>query len=246
MRVISLVPSITEFLFDLGMDEEVVGLTKFCIHPNEKWQTLPRVGGTKTVNHARVAALKPDLIIANKEENTREDVERLREYYTVLLTEVYTVEDAFAMMLDLGDQVNRQNEATVLVDHVRREWETARNLANGETVVYAIWNNPFMVAGTQTYIHAALDWFGWQNAVEASRYPELSAEELIELSPQRLMLSSEPFPFSAQHVEHFNALLPYTRVGCVDGECFSWYGSRMLHTPAYVRKLLQDSGDPRP
>ena len=240
MRVISLVPSITEFLFDLGMDEEVVGLTKFCIHPNEKWQQLPRVGGTKTVNHARVAALKPDLIIANKEENTREDVERLREHYTVLLTEVYTVEDAFAMMLELGDRVNRQKEATVLVDQVRREWEAARNLANGERVVYAIWNDPFMVAGTHTYIHSVLEWFGWTNAIETARYPEMPLAELVNCAPDQLMLSSEPFPFAVKHMEQFKAILPASRVDRVDGECFSWYGSRMLHTPNYVRKLVGD------
>lgn len=239
MRIISLVPSITEFLFDLGLDEEVVGLTKFCVHPAAKWKSLPRVGGTKTVNHERIGELKPDLILANKEENTREDVERLRDNYTVLLTDIVTVGDAFTMMEDVGREVGRKSEAQSLRLAIQNEWNKCKGLANGETLAYAIWNNPLMVAGGATYINAVLEWFGWDNIVKEARYPEMSIEELARLKPDRLMLSSEPFPFKEKHLGAFQAQLPNCKVECVDGEMFSWYGSRMKYTPDYVKRLVE-------
>lgn len=239
MRIISLVPSITEFLFDLGLDEEVVGLTKFCVHPASKWRSLPRIGGTKTVNHKRIAELKPDLILANKEENTQEDVERLQDRYAVLVTNIATVTDAFVMMQEVGEAVNRKSEAEVLCASIENEWVKCKGLAGGESVCYAIWNDPLMVAGDKTYINAVLDWFGWNNLVHVPRYPELTIAELATLKPERLMLSSEPFPFAEKHLDAFQDALPYTKVECVDGEVFSWYGSRMKHTPEYVRRLVR-------
>lgn len=246
MRVISLVPSITELLFDLGMDDDVVGLTKFCVHPRERWSSLPRIGGTKTVNHDRIASLKPDLIIANKEENTREDVERLRANYKVLVTDIRSVDDAFALFFDLGDVLERTQRAVELHDTLRGAWENAKGVAKGERTAYAIWRDPLMFAGSDTYISSVLEWFGWHNVIADARYPERSIDALAALKPQRLMLSSEPFPFSEKHREDYQVMLTDCAVECVDGELFSWYGSRMQHTPEYVKTRVASSDFKRP
>ncbi len=237
MRIISLVPSITELLFDLGLDHEVVGLTKFCIHPRDRWKSLPRVGGTKNVNHEMIQRLKPDLIIANHEENTREDVEKLRTKYQVHVTHVSTVQSAFDMILEVGGLAGGMVEASKLVDQISSSWQSLKGTVKGERVVYAIWENPLMVAGNDTYIHAVLEWFGWENVISKSRYPELSTDELSQLAPERFMLSSEPFPFDDEHILKYSKVLPLSNVEKVDGEMFSWYGSRMTRVPDYIRTL---------
>lgn len=237
MRIISLVPSITELLFDLELDHEVVGLTKFCIHPRDRWKSLPRVGGTKNVNHELIQRLKPDLIIANHEENTREDVEKLQTNYHVHVTRVSSVQSAFDMILEVGGLTGRMVEAKKLVDHISSSWQSVKGTVKGEKVVYAIWENPLMVAGNDTYIHAVLEWFGWKNVINKTRYPELSKDELSQLAPERFMLSSEPFPFNDEHVLKYSKELPEGKVEKVDGEMFSWYGSRMKLVPDYIRTL---------
>jgi ABC-type Fe3+-hydroxamate transport system substrate-binding protein len=236
MRIVSLVPSITEWLFEIGLADAVVGATKFCIHPKDAVQKVTRIGGTKTPNHAAIEALKPDLIIANKEENTREDVEQLRARFNLHLTEVVSIESAFSMMLDLGGLTGRMVEATQAVNEIRVAWEHGRGTMNHQRVAYAIWKDPLMLAGSETYIHEVLDWFGWENVVKAARYPSLSVDDLIALKPQKFFLSSEPYPFQAKHISAYaQALGDSCEVRCVDGECFSWYGSRMRYMPDYVR-----------
>lgn len=237
MRIISIVPSITELLFDLGLDQEVVGLTKFCVHPREKWKSLPRVGGTKTVHIDRVQELQPDLVIANKEENTKEDVEALRAFTEVVVTEINTVPDAFNMLLEVGGLTGRMQEAKELHENLSLLWNAHRGMAKGERVAYGIWENPLMLAGKNTFIDAVLEWFGWENVLKENRYPQVSHDELVALQPERLMLSSEPFPFKAKHIETYGSLLPKTRVELVDGEAFSWYGSRMRITVDHVKSL---------
>lgn len=238
MRIISIVPSITELLFDLGLDQEVVGLTKFCVHPREKWKSLPRIGGTKSVKIEKVRDLQPDLIIANKEENTKEDVEALRAFTKVVVTEINSVPQAFEMLLQVGGLTGRMQEAQSLHDELLSLWEAHRGMAMGEKVAYAIWEKPLMLAGQNTFIHAVLEWFGWENVVRGDRYPEMTHDDLIALQPQRLMLSSEPFPFKEKHLEAYREYLPQTRIELVDGEAFSWYGSRMRITVDCVKGLL--------
>jgi ABC-type Fe3+-hydroxamate transport system substrate-binding protein len=241
MRIVSLVPSITEWLFEIGLADEVVGVTKFCIHPKEALKNITRVGGTKTPNHSAIAALNPDLIIANKEENTREDVEQLSARYNLYLTEVVSIESAFSMLLDLGGLTGRMVEAQHAVQEISSEWEILRGAMNKQRVAYAIWKDPLMLAGSETYIDHVLEWFGWENVVRTARYPELSIDELIALHPQKFFLSSEPFPFKAKHVGVYaDALGSTCEVRCVDGECFSWYGSRMRYMPEYVRRLQSE------
>lgn len=238
MRIVSLVPSITEWLFEIGLANEVVGATKFCVHPEDALQKVTRIGGTKNPNHSAITALQPDLIIANKEENTREDVEKLSAQFNVHLTDVVSIDSAFAMMLDLGGLTGRMVAAQKAVTEIKATWEPLQGTMKGQRVAYAIWKDPLMLAGTNNYINSVLEWLGWENVVKDERYPSMQIEELQLLNPQLFFLSSEPYPFQAKHIsEYAEALGANCGVRCVDGEVFSWYGSRMRYMPEYVRKL---------
>ena len=243
-RIVSLVPSQTELLADLGLDVEVVGLTRFCVHP-EGWKARKAiVGGTKNVGIEKVRALAPDLVIANKEENVREQVEAIREFCPVWTTDVATVQDSLAMTRDLGALVGRQPQADALADRIGAafdalpDWPPVRAL-------YLIWRDPWMTAGTDTIIHDVMAHAGLVNVCRQPRYPALSDAEVTALAPDVVLLSSEPYPFADKHVAEVQALAgavpggvaPDAQVVLVDGEAFSWYGSRLLATPDALRQL---------
>ena len=237
-RIVSLVPSQTELLFDLGLDDEVVGITKFCIHPEEQWRKKTRIGGTKTVNFDKVRALKPDLIIANKEENTQSDIEELQKEFAVWISNIYDLPDAIDMISSLGEVLDRKEPADEMAATIERDWQAIKGIAKGKKVVYLIWNDPMMAVGPNTFIDAVLKWVGCENQLTTPRYPELSESEFQSLSPELLMLSSEPFPFKQKHLDRFRELLPESEIQLVDGELFSWYGSRLLKSPEYLAGLL--------
>ena len=235
-RIVSLVPSLTELLADLGLDEEVVGLTRFCVHP-EGWKAKKQiVGGTKNVRLDRVAALEPDLILANKEENVREQVEALAEITPVHITDVKTVEDALAMIRVVGALVHRVVQAEALAGEIEAAF-SALQAAAPIRVAYLIWRDPFMTIGGDTFIHDVLARAGLVNVFgDRTRYPEVTADQLIEAQPDALLLSSEPYPFKPHHVADLEAEtgLP---ASLVDGELCSWYGSRMRLASPYLTAL---------
>lgn len=226
--VVSLVPSLTELLFDLIPEERIAGVTRFCIHPNRPDNRFPRVGGTKNVDFERVKALNPSLIIANKEENSEADIKLLADHFPVYLSEIYTVSEAIASIREIGTLVNAEEKAAHLASEIVGAWKHVRNSKSGR-VVYLIWNDPRMGVGKSTYIGSVLEWLGYElPQLPDDRYPEISDELLVQLNPDVLMLSSEPFPFKEQHITQYQSLLPNAKVEIVDGEIYSWYGSRML------------------
>ncbi len=248
MRIVSLVPSLTELLYHLNLNQEVVGITKFCIHPEKWFREKTRIGGTKTVNVQQVLSLNPDLIIANKEENTKEQILELQAHANVLLTDINSVEDALSAILHIGDLTNRKPEAQDLSQHISKELTAIKHLewANGKRVLYLIWKAPYMAAGTKTFIHELLNWVGFKNVLESntlakdlSRYPEISDEEIRELNPDIIFLSSEPYPFKKKHIEELHQTVPKAHIQLVDGEVFSWYGSRLKFTSAHVNALAE-------
>jgi ABC-type Fe3+-hydroxamate transport system substrate-binding protein len=260
-RIISVVPSQTELLFDLGLDEEIVGVTKFCIHPEEKVSNKTKLGGTKTLNLDRIHALKPDFILANKEENTREQIEELQRFYTVHVTDVNTVSDALAMIREVGEMVGKNQKAKELVKQIEDAFykcgfqirdrrpsdlksEVATDFKSGAaTVAYLIWRKPYMAAASRTFIHSMLEIAGFQNVFgEISRYPEVTAADLESTRPDLIFLSSEPYPFSEKHLIELQKICPAARVWLVDGEIFSWYGSRLLKAADYLQHLRQEFG----
>lgn len=236
MRIVSLVPSQTELLAYLGAADRVVGITKFCIHPNEWYRSKTRVGGTKNVNFDAIEKLNPDLIIANKEENSMADIERLAQKYPVYISDIYVVEDAFLMMEDLGVLLQQEFEANALISQLRLDFKTLPQMQG--TVLYFIWANPYMVAGENTFIGAIIRVMGLKNALTDpnSRYPEMSAEEIKTINPTYIFLSSEPYPFKEKDRNELIKLVS-SEIKIVDGELFSWYGSRMLEMKKYFEKL---------
>jgi ABC-type Fe3+-hydroxamate transport system substrate-binding protein len=249
MRIISLVPSQTELLFDLGLDEEVIGITKFCIHPIHWLKEKTIIGGTKQVNFEKIDQLKPDLIIGNKEENSKEDIEILMQKYPVWMSDINTFEDALKMIESVGLITNKQQQALALVENIKYEFEQLHQVKTSKKrVAYFIWNKPMMVAGKDTFINEMLQICGFENVFstplnfngkkESDRYPQINEAELHAAAPELILLSSEPFPFKEKHISYFKSLCPKAEIKMVDGEMFSWYGSRLMKAPAYFKNLL--------
>ena len=242
-RIVSLVPSLTELLFDLGLEDEVVGITKFCVHPPQWFQSKTRVGGTKKIDFAAIAALRPELIIGNKEENEREQVEALMEGYNVWMSDIETLEGALQMIAQVSCMVGKEKQGVALIAQIERAFASLRAHGNERMeprkAINLIWNEPLMEVGPGTFIDAMLPYAGFKNLLAAAdvRYPVLTAEALKDLEPEYLLLSSEPFPFAAKHVAGFQKLLPSCKIILVDGEYFSWYGSRLVGAATYFEEL---------
>lgn len=239
-RIVSLVPSQTELLFDLGVGDQVAGVTRYCLHPPEARQRCADIGGTKRFDFDAIQALQPDLILGNKEENYPEGIERLAESHPVWMSDIESIEQAVDMIRQVGHLVQRTTAAEALALEIDASWRRLKPLG-GLSVVYLIWKKPFMAAGGQTFIHAVLEHLGLRNSVaHLTRYPELPLDKLAALEPDLLLLSSEPFPFTQAHVDELSQAMPSSRVLLVDGEPFSWYGSRMKRAPDYFDRLGSD------
>jgi ABC-type Fe3+-hydroxamate transport system substrate-binding protein len=237
-RIVSLVPSITELLSDLELDEAIAGITKFCIHPEHIFRSRLRVGGTKKVDHEKIIQLNPDLILANKEENTKDDIESLEKNYPVWISDVNSLEDALEMIRSIGDITARREQAEAMNDSISNKFKALRPL-NGARVLYLIWKDPYMAAGANTFIDDMLKWCGFSNILhDKLRYPEISITELNELHPDVVLLSSEPYPFNEKHITEMSEVFPDSKIITVDGTYFSWYGSRLLDAPEYFDSLL--------
>lgn len=234
-RIISLVPSQTELLVDLGLEENIVGVTKFCVHPKYLRTEKTIIGGTKNYRMDLIDQLKPDLIIGNKEENDQNGIEILMNNYPVWMSDIYSVEDGLDMILRLGEIFKVEKRAKSISDQIQNDF--LKKVTFKGTAVYLIWNKPMMAAGADTFINEMLPYAGFENLIGERRYPELSKNELLRLNPEYLLLSSEPFPFKAKHLQEFEDLLPKAKIKLVDGELFSWYGSRLLKSKEYFSTI---------
>ena len=242
-RIISLVPSQTEFLHDIGLTDEVVGITKFCIHPKEWFHSKNRVGGTKNVDFEKVKALKPDLIIGNKEENTKEDIEALKEIAPVWMSDIYNLEHALEMMNSIGEMVDKAKETKAILEHIKTSSsDLLANIDSTQTklkVAYLIWKDPYLAAAKNTFIDELLVYLNVENFfANQERYPEWIPDS--NNAPDLLFLSSEPYPFQEKHAIELQQIFPKTRIHLVDGEMFSWYGSRLQWSFDYFKKLKSE------
>ena len=238
MRIISLVPSWTEFLVDIGLSDQIQGRTKFCVRAGKNRECIPIIGGTKTFHVDRVESLKPDLIIASKEENDKTLVEACTVFADVLVTDVTTVAGAIEACHGIAAATDQKLAARRLTDKIQYAWGEPRKL--NYTGSYVVWHDPMMLAGTDTFIHAVMQWWGIENAaknLQDSRYPEISAQAWSHMECGHVLLPSEPFPFQAKHIPAFAASGKEARL--VDGEAFSWYGSRMLHAAPYLNEFTK-------
>lgn len=241
-RIVSLVPSQTELLHYLGLEKETVGITKFCVHPENWFKTKPRVGGTKAVKNKIIHDLKPDLIIANKEENVKEQVELLAKDYPIWVTDVNNLQEALAMINDIGEITAKQKQADLLIKKISEGFDSLTSaFKTGDPklkTAYLIWRKPYMTIGNDTFINDMLIKCGFENVfVSRKRYPEINIEDLLITNCQLILLSSEPYPFKQKHIDELSDQLPGRKIVLVDGEMFSWYGSRLLHAPDYFKTL---------
>ncbi|WML38101.1 helical backbone metal receptor [Neobacillus sp. OS1-2] len=238
-RIISICPAITETLFALGLEKEIVGRTKYCIFPKGMVESIPIVGGTKEVNMETIRDLQPDLILAEKEENTKEIVLALEKVAPVFVSEVQKIDDSYRMIEALGLLMNREKAAEHLIASCKTSFPNP-SCKQKLNAAYVIWRKPYMVVGGTTYINDVLDTLGFQNpfATEESRYPMVTKEELTKANLDVLLLASEPFPFQVKHLAEFQSFLPNTKILLVDGEMF-WYGAKMVEAGLYLERLTK-------
>lgn len=240
-RIISLVPSQTELLYDLGLDEEVIAITKFCIHPDKWFRDKTRIGGTKQLHLEQILALQPDLVIANKEENTAEQVQFLMEQLPVWVSDIHSLDDALDMIRGIGAITGKSEAAKQITDNISLSFRRMVEKLLGQRPVrtaYFIWREPWMVAGGDTFIHAMLGHCRLENVFAGTaRYPAVDIEQLKSSDCQLVLLSSEPYPFKEKHVAELQAVLPGVRIELVDGEMFSWYGSRLEKAAMYLQEF---------
>ncbi len=241
-RIVSLVPSITELLFDLGLGAQVVGRTGFCIHPRDAVRSVPKVGGTKDVKLDALQALKPTHVIVNVDENDLPTVEKIREFAQhVIVTHPNAPEDNISLFQLLGGIFGAQERAEQLTGELQRELEQCSAVAwRPERVLYLIWKGPWMTVASDTYIARTLACVGWRVTTDpggwagAARYPVVPDLQTAARDVDRVLLSSEPFMFREQHVEELRSQLDVP-VDLIDGEMTSWYGSRAIRGLAYLR-----------
>jgi ABC-type Fe3+-hydroxamate transport system substrate-binding protein len=236
-KIISLVPSITELLYYFGLKNQICGVTKFCIYPAEKSENVQQIGGTKNFREDLIREICPDLILANKEENHKEGIEALEKTFPVWISDVNNVIQAIDMIRSIGYLVQKEIKALKLIEQIEQNWSAVHKLYSG-SVLYLIWNDPIMAVGNNTYVDHVLSHLGFRNTMSSyERYPEVTADLLSSLNPDYVFLSSEPFPFKERHIKVYQKLFPHSKFLLVDGEMFSWYGSRMLYAPEYFKTI---------
>jgi len=233
------VPSQTELLFELGLDEEVAGITHFCIHPDHQYRQKPKIGGTKKIKIAAIRELNPDLIIANKEENDKAQVETLKAEFPVWVSQVSDLPSALRMIESVGKLVGKTDKARQMAHDIRQGFEQLPAV-DGLSTLYFIWRKPYMAVGGDTFIHYMLTRIGLENVLKTkTRYPELMPETIQQMNPELIMLSSEPYPFKEHHIRELQQIVPKATIRLVDGSMFSWYGSRMLKAVNYMETLCK-------
>ena len=225
-RIVCLVPSLTELLAYFELDQEVVGITKFCIYPEDWFKDKERVGGTKTIDIEKIKSLNVDLIIGNKEENTKEDIEALMQIAPVWMSDVNSIEDTYHLIASLSSIFNKEELGAQLIQNLQSYFQLHAKEGAGKSVLYFIWHNPGFVAGKNTYIDSYLAALGYRNCVSVERYPDVNT--IGEINPDVVFLSSEPFPFQESHMSYYQSLYPDAEIKLVDGERYSWYGVRTL------------------
>ncbi len=233
-RVVSLVPSITETLAGLGLEKNLIAVTRFCKYPPDVVEQLPKIGGPKKINLEKIVALKPDLVIAVKEENDREQVLKLSEQIPVVVFDVNTIEDSFDMLNLLGQLFGVEQIANRWVNSIMKKTTDIKTSVSNHKALYLIWKKPWMAAGTDTFIGSMMRLAGFNNIVNG-RYPEISRQEFDKA--QIILLATEPYHFTETHQKQLANEFPDKKVVVVDGEMFTWYGTHMLKALDYLKQI---------
>lgn len=236
-RIVCLVPSITEFLYDLGLDENIYGLTKFCVHPPRAVNLKKIVGGTKNVSIPIVKSLLPTVVIASKEENIKKQVDEIAKFSKVILTDVTDIASTYKMMIQIGNEFDKLKQAKLIIEEIKTSFKSIKDKYDF-SACYLIWKKPYMTVGADTYIHSIMSHVGIKNVyADQTRYPTI--DKISEINADYILLSSEPYPFTQKDIEEIKKSNPNSKVMLVDGEIFSWYGSRMLKAEEYFGEILE-------
>lgn len=250
-RIVSLVPSVTELLFALGLGQNVVGRTAFCVHPADGLAAVTSVGGTKKVNVNRLLGLDPTHVIVNVDENPKALADDLAERgLDMVVTHPIAVEDNVSLYRLIGGVFGAETAAEDLVARFEAALDAARAAARdlpARNVLYLIWKEPWMTVSADTYISRLLAVANWKTVAPgggddpATRYPELELSDECLERDDLVLMSSEPYAFSAADAADFAAAFPAhgDKVRLVDGQKLSWYGSRAIDGLAYLTDLAQ-------
>ncbi|MCK7591399.1 helical backbone metal receptor [Subsaxibacter sp. CAU 1640] len=242
-RIVSLVPSQTELLYDMGLESFILGITKFCVHPVHFRKEKKIVGGTKDVHFDRIKELKPDIILCNKEENTKEMILELERIAPVHISDIYTIENCLELIEMYGNLFAKEETASQIISEITSKYDDFKNFISNTSelkTAYFIWKNPWMVAASDNFINTMLQLNNFKNYFgELTRYPEIELSEVKNETADLVLLSSEPFPFSEKHMDEVGTYFPNAKVLVVDGEMFSWYGTRLLKAFHYFKSLHQ-------
>jgi len=247
LRIVSLVPSITELLFDLGLGRQVAGRTRFCVHPRAQVAQIPRVGGTKDVRMERLRGLAPTHVVVNVDENRVEDAAEIATFSRLVVTHPLQPLDNLVLYRLLGATFDCHAAARALCDRFERAYAELRERAlqlPARRVLYLIWHDPWMTVSADTYIARVLELVNWRVAggEGTARYPQVTVTPELMKEVDLVLFSSEPFPFKERHLQSFRA-----RSGCrrdqlapIDGEMTSWYGSRAIAGLEYIGRLAAE------
>lgn len=241
-RIICLVPSISELLVDLGLEDNIIGITKFCVHPKELIKTKTVVGGTKNIKIDLIKSLLPDIILCNKEENTKEIVESCRHVATTHVSDIFTITDTLKLIYQYGKIFSCEEKAKEIIRNIdKKNSDFLAFIKDKKTAkaAYFIWKKPWMVAGNNTFINHLLKLNKFKNVFkDKERYPEINLEKLNTVENlDFIFLSSEPYPFKEKHIIELKSKFKKTKVLLVDGEFFSWYGTRLLFAFDYFKEF---------
>jgi ABC-type Fe3+-hydroxamate transport system substrate-binding protein len=237
-RIVSLVPSQTEYLYSLGLGHKIVGQTVFCIHPQDEFKNATKIGGTKKLQIEKIRALNPDLIIGNKEENDKIQIETLAAEFPVWMSDINTYPEAIGMMQEVANILSVTERGEQIVNEIDTQWERVRGVLQG-SMLYLIWNEPYMAVGTDTFINHLCEHLGLKNTCISPRYPSFTSQEIANCNADYIFLSSEPYPFDNEDIKQIQTLNPKAKVVTIDGEICSWYGSRLTHIQAYFDKFIK-------
>ena len=239
-RIISVVPSITELLFSLGLDDQIAGTTVYCIHPPEAFEKA-KIGGTKKISIDKIRNLKPDLIIAEKSENNKENILKIAKEFPVYVFDIHNFDDAVKMIFTTGNLTNKRAEARILAEKIIAKFMSLNCSDKRKNVFFPVWRKPLITVNGDTFINSMLEFCGLKNifADKKQNYPQIELSELRQNCPEIILLPSEPCEFNEKDKDFFAKICPKSKIFLVDGEMFAWYGSRMLFAADYFAKLYK-------
>lgn len=244
-RVVSLIPSITEALFDLGAGEAIAGVSNYCIHPAEGVKNKIKVGGQKNPDMGKIKAIHPDLIILNMEENKPEHIKFLSQHYTTWVTYPRLFRDAENLLMQLGKVFDAESRASVYADKIRISSKQLSSIRRRKIkTMYLIWRNPWMSINRDTFIHNVLELHHMENvyAKRDKRYFEVTAQDIEDADPDIIILPDEPYHFREKHKSEFSHLsvsaVKNSRIFLADGTYFCWYGTRTARASQYIHKHI--------